>query len=1207
MGASEIERQDSVADSVESNNYSVEFEDASMEDIRTSRSAPPRQPTKFVPKRLPDSEEDEIEELLGDSSKPHSTPNVHHIGSDKRYTYDNGQPESGVGSRSSLAENGEHSDRGKAKSGNSVDPISDGRTKRSVASFDQELSMQQASLSEWPSQDTASEKQTRAKVRMAPLEAEDEADYRTKKTRARGKSEAGAKAKKAAQNRGVAIEALDLENMVDYDRIQTKKSARNHSVDIERTEINRSDPDFEKQKPRKGKKGRVNPESDSDSSNDRDDENSASKPKSKMKKTASPPQGQSTSASAQPAYPPQHPMMMYGYRQEPFTYPQQSFHPGFMPPDYMIQPPVWNPNSAVNPQWMPVMAPPPNFGYQYFTSAEKEIPALAASKTPSQPAPSQDESDLPPLAPKPPSSSPPVKAAKSPRKVSELGSNSAHDELPPLTSESPKLSPSQPHSHTTTHAASFAGTPAQAPVQTDGAGASAAGTEGPKPTDAGSYAAAQPTTTPDEPKASLETKPAVEVLPVQQTVVVPAAIMQSMAASIPPAISQELELQRLSALHSLGLLEGEDHPRLNKITQMTARLLGRSCCVLSLVDSDKVFWKSVACSTAGLNIVKEEPRYESFCSWVVQDETGRGVTILDAKSDPRCTHMKVKQGLEFYAGVPILLGGKYKIGALSIQGPPSGQVSVIDMNILHEMSLWAAGELDTIIQQKSLCDLDKLLHARDKLGQYANSARSTEKELDSRLLEKSLGVVRTALNAHCVLLLKLSPEPKGFQSLLQAYSITSAGSKASTLPLGEDMFKELCTLTLKKEGDGAPLLLENLKTGAVTKDVDHYLNKKINKCLSELLWSSTGPTAVLAAFFEGNYRTITPEELLFIKGVVPSLSAILEQLELKESFYQAAALFKNIGNALKKNPVPFGKQTGLAPCVMVIEPKMMAVKGYAKLGSMLNLQGSQRDLTTVEKPPAPPSEPKGLAQAQQLAQKDPTSPSEHTLSLSKKILEISPLECYEVMQDFTQILDNLAEKFALKKSKRFGQQFFLFANYGPETGTYFNAAALAHELFFSLDTYNQNKRRSIKAQVGIHTDFVPADIAGDNAALKDHIMSVANGAYQLESRADSILASETFYHQTKDHCSYESAAPMVIRGQGAFATYRLIGITEAPAPTNPDPVKENGLNDKGSLVVSKVPPSLAVEITSPTDAGTTPVKPTPAASTPTRKAKCIIM
>jgi hypothetical protein len=80
-----------------------------------------------------------------------------------------------------------------------------------------------------------------------------------------------------------------------------------------------------------------------------------------------------------------------------------------------------------------------------------------------------------------------------------------------------------------------------------------------------------------------------------------------------------------------------------------------------------------------------------------------------------------------------------------------------------------------------------------------------------------------------------------------------------------------------------------------------------------------------------------------------------------------------------------------------------------------------------------------------------------------------------------------------------------------------------------------------------------------------------NGAYQLQNRADTILVSETFFHQTKESCSYEPSSSLVIRGEGNFSTYRLIGMTNTYARPSLPPSRENGLNDKGSLILQKVP------------------------------------
>jgi hypothetical protein len=206
-----------------------------------------------------------------------------------------------------------------------------------------------------------------------------------------------------------------------------------------------------------------------------------------------------------------------------------------------------------------------------------------------------------------------------------------------------------------------------------------------------------------------------------------------------PLIPSIAENERVSAIHALGILESGDHPRLNKITQMTLRLLGGSCCVLSIVDVDRVLWTSSSwnqSSGASPQPPKEEPRYEAFCSWVVQDETARGITILDTKTDPRCTHMRAKFGLEFYVGVPLMTADKMKIGALSIRGPARTQFSVVDMNILFEMAGWASGEMDTISQQRSLDFKHQLSDARLKINIMVESAKDTERDASLTTLQK---------------------------------------------------------------------------------------------------------------------------------------------------------------------------------------------------------------------------------------------------------------------------------------------------------------------------------------------------------------------------------------------------------------------------------------------------------------------------------------
>ncbi|KAJ3261156.1 hypothetical protein HK103_006465 [Boothiomyces macroporosus] len=636
--------------------------------------------------------------------------------------------------------------------------------------------------------------------------------------------------------------------------------------------------------------------------------------------------------------------------------------------------------------------------------------------------------------------------------------------------------------------------------------------------------------------------------------------------------TSESEQLRLSAMHALGIFDASDNPRLNKITQMTAKLLGRTCCVLSLVDTDKVIWKSASYTTSVPNPIKEEARYESFCSWVVQDESGRGITILDAKSDPRCTHMRIKPGLEFYAGVPIVINGKYRIGALSIQGPPSTHISVIDMNILHEMAEWASCELDTIAQQNLLQSKEQKLDALNKLTEIKSMNIKSEREMEVRYIEKCLATIKNALKASSVLLLKLTPDSKGFDCILQAYC-NSGTVNSTNLPVGEQMFHELAVLTLKKDPINQPLVLE-LKVGAVTKDVDHYLTKKINRVASDVVWTQGGPTGILAIFFEGQFRTVNQEDLKFIEKAMPIFSNILESLEVRDSLMQASAVHKLMGAALKKYSLPFGSHQGLAPVLLVIEPVFTVIKGFELVGNTLN-QKKEKDQQLGEQFTSSSSNiaPKGQAHAQLLAKQlevdsimgaSPKSSIEPPqMSNRNPAADILPIDCFDVLNDFSQILDVLAEKYTLKKPKRISNKYCMRK---PN-----DVATFAHELFFSLDVYNQNKRRNIKAQIGIHCDFTPVDLAQDVSALKDQFQGMVNAAHKLELSADTILVSDIFYHQTKQICSYEAGPTIVLKGQGLFSTYKLIGKCTEVVESIETSIKENGINDRGSLILSTMP------------------------------------
>ncbi|KAH6574520.1 hypothetical protein BASA60_005427 [Batrachochytrium salamandrivorans] len=449
--------------------------------------------------------------------------------------------------------------------------------------------------------------------------------------------------------------------------------------------------------------------------------------------------------------------------------------------------------------------------------------------------------------------------------------------------------------------------------------------------------------------------------------------------------------------------------------------------------------------------IKEEPRYESFCSWVVQDETGRGITILDSRVDPRCVHMRPKPGLEFYAGVPLTTGDRKRIGALSIRGTPRAQFSVMDMNILHEMSFWAAGEIETIAQKRELEFCETMLKAHIRISKMTERSQNIERPIPTGAMEKALGIICDSLRASSVLLLRFVSEGNGVKSVLQAYS-TSANT-TSTLSIGGEIFQELAMMTLKKETLNAPLYLDSLATGPVTKDVDNYLNKNIVRCASELLWTGNRPTGVLATFFEGHYRYLSEQELSFVTSGASVFSAFLETVDLADAFTQTHVQCRSLVTALKKHSIPFGSTQGLAPVILILEPVFPFVEGFVSQAEDSDRvpSGAYRSGASYNSKPLAEQVgskgPKGQAHAQVLSQlnymesvigtteikeKDPTPNNSNNASGIKPERQnahfsLTPLESVEILSDFSQMVDVLSDRFGLKRAKRCGRLTYITA------------------------------------------------------------------------------------------------------------------------------------------------------------------------------------
>ena len=176
-------------------------------------------------------------------------------------------------------------------------------------------------------------------------------------------------------------------------------------------------------------------------------------------------------------------------------------------------------------------------------------------------------------------------------------------------------------------------------------------------------------------------------------------------------ISPELpvdELARVSVLKSLSILDTEPEERFDRVTRMAKRLFNVPIAVVSLVDSERLWFKS--CS--GLDAV-EAPRDASLCSYAIsKDEM---LVVKDTVKDERFMKSSLVTGepkVRFYAGCPLYSIAGLKLGTLCLIDKVPRQFSTEEKEVLQDLASMVEQEFSTFHVDST----DYLINATNRDG-----------------------------------------------------------------------------------------------------------------------------------------------------------------------------------------------------------------------------------------------------------------------------------------------------------------------------------------------------------------------------------------------------------------------------------------------------------------------------------------------------------
>jgi sigma-B regulation protein RsbU (phosphoserine phosphatase) len=152
-----------------------------------------------------------------------------------------------------------------------------------------------------------------------------------------------------------------------------------------------------------------------------------------------------------------------------------------------------------------------------------------------------------------------------------------------------------------------------------------------------------------------------------------------------------LEAQRLSAVRRLELLDTPPDGAFDRITSLAARFFGVPISIVSVVDSDRIWFKS----RHGLAEVEEIERAPGLCaSAILQHDAW---VVSDAVTDPRTLANPLvagEFGLRFYAGIPLTTSEGFNFGTLCVIDKEPRAVTEAELGVLHDLAAIVVDELE---------------------------------------------------------------------------------------------------------------------------------------------------------------------------------------------------------------------------------------------------------------------------------------------------------------------------------------------------------------------------------------------------------------------------------------------------------------------------------------------------------------------------------
>ena len=237
----------------------------------------------------------------------------------------------------------------------------------------------------------------------------------------------------------------------------------------------------------------------------------------------------------------------------------------------------------------------------------------------------------------------------------------------------------------------------------------------------------------------------------------------------PPIPSNEL--QRLSSLHALHLLDTPPEERFDCITRLAKLFFNVPITLISLVEDERQWFKSVE----GLSVC-ETSREVSFCAHAM---LSRDLFIIsDTLKDARFADNPLVTGdpwVRFYAGCPVYALDGSALGTLCIIDCHPRELSPSEQQVLRDLGTWVQNEINmaeisqALIQRESEVRLRAIMESRNEVTLFVGKDQrflSVNQCFSAFFGIPSVGVVGLSCHDFAMQIVSLFTNPQRVYQLL---------------------------------------------------------------------------------------------------------------------------------------------------------------------------------------------------------------------------------------------------------------------------------------------------------------------------------------------------------------------------------------------------------------------------------------------------------